>query len=59
MLEIEYLPCCSVLPLGVLLLDNLLEAKISSKATTSISNEIDSMSGIITSDPTHTSEIRM
>ena len=54
-----YLPSGSVLPWGVLLPTNLLEAEISSKATTTVSNKIYSMSGIITSDPTHTSETRM
>ena len=54
-----YLPSGSVLPLEVSLPSNLLEAEISSKATTTVSNKIYSMSGIITSNPTHASETIM
>ena len=57
--ETTYLPSGLVLPWGVFLPDDLLEAEISSNATITVSNGIYSMSGIITSDPTHTSETRM
>jgi len=53
-----YLPSGSVFPWGVSLLSDLLETEISSNAITTVSNEIYSMSGMITSDPTHTGEER-
>ena len=57
--RITYLPSGSILPWEVSLLDDLLEAEISSNATTTVSNGIYSMSGIITLDPTHMSETKM
>ena len=47
-----------VLPWGVSLLSNLLEAGTSSNTITIVSNEAYSFSGIIKLDPTHTSETK-
>ena len=59
LLKTTYFSSGSVLPWGVLLPGDLLEAEISSNATTTISNGIYSMSRIITLDPTHIRETRM
>ena len=58
LLGIAYVPDSSVLPWKVLLPSNLVEAKISSNAITTISNGVYSLSGIIKLDPTHTSETK-
>ena len=58
LLETTHVPDNLVLPYGVSLLGDLLEAEISFNAITTVSNGAYSLSRIIKLDPTHMSEAR-